>query len=508
MTQYSQYKHVLSALRIGLALALGVSTGTILGEVAVAQKRRPSAIEKDIILSVGQEYFEEVSDLPAGVQFRGDFKRVVGVAFAESQGQLRFSPQRVGTATLTAHDSSGQILRKFLITVREVNLNRAYKEIYSLLQEIEGIQIKLVNNRVVVDGEVLLPRDLSRISSVVRQYGDSASSLVRLSPVSEKKIAEFIERDINNPEIHVRAVNGVFMLEGIAENESERQRASIIAQTYVPDAVNLSGPGVAQRKKEPVVNLIAVRPAPQGEPPKMIQLYVHYVELNKDYEKQFGFSWAPAIASGGGINFNSGGETSGGIVGQITGTISNLLPKLNWAREHGHARILKSTSILVQDGKAGKINSITQKTIQVTGAQGVPGALQVDAGIKTTIQPRIIGQGSDSIDLTVDFEISNFLGVKNGMIDRSSNNVSTQVIVRSSQSAAIGGLVTNSSSTGYNRQPASSTPGEADNVLFSLIASKDFRRNQSQFVVFITPVIKTSASAGSEQIKKKFRLRE
>ena len=56
----------------------------------------------------------------------------------------------------------------------------------------------------------------------------------------------------------------------------------------------------------------------------------------------------------------------------------------------------------------------------------------------------------------------------------------------------------------YNKLPKN-TP---DNPLISLYTSKSFRRNQSQFVVFITPIIKNSASAGSEKIKAKFRLRE
>ncbi|HWU43549.1 MAG TPA: hypothetical protein VN132_08930, partial [Bdellovibrio sp.] len=71
------------------------------------------------------------------------------------------------------------------------------------------------------------------------------------------------------------------------------------------------------------------------------------------------------------------------------------------------------------------------------------------------------------------------------------------------QSAAVGGLIRNSSSAGYN-------PADPDvkNPIISLYASKSFTKNQSQFVVFVTPVVKTSASAGAEQVKKKFRLRD
>ncbi len=85
----------------------------------------------------------------------------------------------------------------------------------------------------------------------------------------------------------------------------------------------------------------------------------------------------------------------------------------------------------------------------------------------------------------------------------SNNEIKTSVIVRDRQSAAVGGLITNSSSTGYNK-----SPNETQNPLFNLQAARGTQRQQSQFVIFVTPVIKSSASAGSEQVKKKFRLRD
>lgn len=71
-------------------------------------------------------------------------------------------------------------------------------------------------------------------------------------------------------------------------------------------------------------------------------------------------------------------------------------------------------------------------------------------------------------------------------------------------SAAVGGLISNESGTDFNRLPENTSA----NPLFSLYASKSFRRNQSQFVVFVTPIIKSSASAGADRIKRKFRIRD
>ncbi|MGL1562962.1 hypothetical protein ACSTHQ_00345, partial [Vibrio parahaemolyticus] len=86
-----------------------------------------------------------------------------------------------------------------------------------------------------------------------------------------------------------------------------------------------------------------------------IQMVVHYVELEKDYEKSFRFQWMPDISDGSGIQFSSGGRGPGSATAAITGTIQNLIPKLNWAKQHGFARVLQSSSIMVEDGKQGVV---------------------------------------------------------------------------------------------------------------------------------------------------------
>ena len=81
--------------------------------------------------------------------------------------------------------------------------------------------------------------------------------------------------------------------------------------------------------------------------------------------------------------------------------------------------------------------------------------------------------------------------------------VDTAVSVPNGQSAAVGGLISSSTGTDYNKLPSN----VSKNPLVSLYASKSFRKKQSQFVVFVTPIIKTSASEGAQEIKRKFRLR-
>ena len=441
------------------------------------------------------------------------------MAYLRDLKTLRFSPKREGSATLTIQDARGRIVSEFFLTIRKSDLNKVAKEIQLLLSEIDGITVRIINNKVIVDGQVLLPKELSRIYSVVEQYGDKASNLVTLSPIAQRKIAEFIERDINNPQIHVRNVNGRFLLEGVAdvgsrqENLRERNRAEAIAKVYFPDIEVVKGEGKVIKRvaAQHVINLIRIPPEEKPPPPpkpqdKLIQIIVHFVELNKDYGKLFRFDWSPDLREGSKLEFATKSNGLGGVVSSITGTISNLLPKLNWAKQHGHARVLHSSSVIVKDRSPGTINSTTRiPFIGVQGgANGVVGTgtqFTDPVGIQSTITPSVKGS-NDNIELNINFRVSAPSGNSpNGPVI-SENSINTIVIVRSRQSAAVGGLVSQSSATGYNKQPRT-----ASNPLLTLFASKDFQRKQTQFVVFVTPVIKASASAGSDRIKRKFRLR-
>jgi len=457
-------------------------------------------------LAIGAYQDRKMENLPKNIELGGTWRKVSRIQWNEDTRTLRFIGQTQGVGTLIIKDpATGKVLEEYTLDIRKIDLQKVVREMHALLEGIEGISIKVMNNKVVVDGQILLPSDMKRIHSVVKQYGPQATSLVVLSPVAQNKIGQFIERKINNPEIRVNAVNGKFILEGFANSKEERDKAEIIAKMYVPDVVvdeAVADKKVLERKVDVVINLIAVRPPPEGEPSKIVQMVVHYVELQKDYSKSFRFQWMPDIGDGSSLEFTSGGRNPGGLAATITGTISNLLPKLNWAKQHGFARVLQSSSVTVEDGKAGVINSITRLPYQVVNAQGQPSTNFEETGIRMNITPQVMGARSDSVKLALNFAVKSLLSYSDQGPLTASREIQTVLHVRSGQSAAVGGLITNDSGTNFNKLPA----GVSNNPLISLYASKDFRRNQSQFVVFVTPLIKSSASAGSDKIKRKFRL--
>lgn len=477
-------------------------------QVELEAQRVDPKRQKFITIFIGIEYQEKLPYLPADAKFKGDFRSFTKVSINRDQSLLLFQAIREGVSTLTIHDGKDQKLYEFRVDVKKSNLTKVAQEMRSLLNDIEGISIKVVNNRVVVDGQVLQTKDLNRIISVVAQYGENlASSLVTLSPLAQRMIAQKIVMDINNPEITVRAVNDKFILEGSAPDQTEKDRAEAIAQIYVPDVVVTQGEksgDIKSMRKTFVLNLIQVKAPPPKDPGKIIQMVVHFVELNKNYQNGFRFQFTPTLEDKSTVSFTNDSRAPGGVISSITGVVSNLLPKLNWAKQHGHARVLQSTSLIVLDGQEGNLQNLTKVPYQTVNAQGQPSTNFEDVGLQSTITPAILNPRSDSIRLNLRFSMKSLLGLTDRGPMVSNSAMQTVIIVRSGQSAAVGGLISNSTGTDYNKLPK----GMGQDPLISLYASKTFQRNQSQFVVFVTPIIKSSASQGAEKIKQKFRLRD
>lgn len=467
--------------------------------------------------------FEEVPipDLPDQTRFKiqdRTFSKFVDIFWDNDKKILRLKPKKEGSALITFLDTKDdKILKQLRIFVNKNDLDRVAKEIKSLLESIEGIEIKVLNNKVVIDGQIILPSDMNRIVSVVMQYSKQAVSLVRLSPLAMTKIASLMERDINNPEISVRVINGYFILEGVARDLDERDEALRIAQAYVPrevgefaEGAKFPGTELKGRKGVPaneyvigrIINHLRIQPEPPSRPPKVVQIVVHFVELQKSYQRGFSFKWIPTIGDGTEYRYERSTSGASTTVGTITAVISNLLPKLDWAREHGHARVLKSVSMIVEDGNQGVFKSQREIPVLVSTINGPTTGQPRPVGIELTVKPQVTGARSDIIAMDVNFISGEVLENTDAGPLTSRNEVNTKVTVRSGQSAALGGLVTSRSGTDYNKinDQANGDP------LFKLLASKDFNRGQSQFVVFLTPYIKSSASAGSDKIKQKFRL--
>jgi pilus assembly protein CpaC len=126
-------------------------------------------------------------------------------------------------------------------------------------------------------------------------------------------------------------------------------------------------------------------------------------------------------------------------------------------------------------------------------------------GPEMTLTPRIVGQTED-VDLDIDFLYKGLAG-KQGNAPIVLNHIyKGSLIVKSGESAALVNAMSNVITTQFNKDP----PGgpAPQNPLFQLLRSKQFQKQKSQFVVFITPQIIESSSNGTEDIKTKYGLKK
>ncbi len=440
-------------------------------------------------------------------------KAILEVQQGNSARQLKVVPLKKGSSSVIISQENGKIARKLIYNVIMGDLSNKVLTIRRLLQDIEGISIEAVDDKIVIDGELIVPRDLDRIIQVGDAYKDVVMNLVTLSKISRDAIARRMQKEINEDpggvNVTVRIINDTFFLFGKVDSTSDLQRAETIAQTYLPEM--MGSPALRDNvlslgaKKYSIRNMIQVEEPPPSPTPKMIRVTYHFVEIGKEYLKASFFKWVPFLSEGAGITIgqsSTGGTAAQSTNGSFTGTISNLLPKLQSGANGGFSRILFSTVQLTEDGV--KVELVRDEEIPYVSAivNGVPVTEAAKQGIVVSVEPHIIGDNKIRlVDAKVRFNtvVGNGAGGRPRVLSTSTGNT---IILKSGDSAALGGLITSNTSKTVDKDPEQA--GNAGgNPIFTLLRSKAFNSNKSQFVVFITPKIVDDAAEGTADIKAK-----
>ena len=443
------------------------------------------------------------------------------VKVGDQRRQVIFKPLKGGETTVTIRDPDGSIRLIFTVVVTGSNLLRRASEIRDLLRDIEGLDIRVVGQKVVVDGEVLVPADYGRLVAVVsdKAFSDLVLNLAVLSPLAMQVMAKRIQDDINAfaHEVRTRVVNGMIFLEGTVDSLDQARRAENIANLYLPDV----RPGNLLVAKDPtaqiiparklVYSFIVVNPPPPKKQEKLVRVTVNFVELAKDYNKVFGFKWAPGFTSDPQISVGQTGTGAAGASGaSFSGTISALFPKLISAQAAGYARILKTGTIVVRSGQNAVLSEGTQFPFTTLGPNGQPTGAFKDVKFDVAVTPVILGQSED-IQLDLDLSQDSLTGraPAGAAPITSHHHVKTKIYVKSDESAAVAGAMSADVGTDFNKDdPDPRTAGTGGiKELFNLMRSKSYRKKKSQFVIFVTPQIVENASDGTEDLKRNFRVK-
>lgn len=434
--------------------------------------------------------------------------------------QIVFKPLKAGETTVTVRDEDGTLRLIFQVVVSGSNLLRKAAEIRELLRDIEGLDIRIVGQKIVVDGEVLVPADYGRMLQVTRDkaYADIVLSLAGISPMALQVTADRIRKDVQvfAPKVEVRVVNGMIFLEGSVDSQDAARRAFELAKLYAPEAkpgnpIQAGDPNAMVLASRPLVqNFIVVEAPPARKQDKLVRVTVHFVELAKDFSKAFGFKWEPGFTANPQITIGqdpTGQATASGA--SFSATISSLFPKLKSAQDAGYARVLKTGTVVVRSGQPATINEQTEFPFTRLGPNGQPVGDSKPVGLEVSVTPKVLGQG-DEIELDLDLNQVSLVarGAAGGAPVTANHKVKTKLYIRAEESAAVAGVTSSDIKTDFNKDDpnAGSFQGNTD-PLFTLKHTKNYAKRKAQFVIFVTPQVLENASEGTEDLKRNFRVR-
>lgn len=481
-----------------------------------------TADKRNLLLAKGQD---KIVDLDFDVN-SGPNGIVIGnptllktslVRISGKRKQIVFKPLGVGATTVTVRDQRGPVQLIFDVTIADQNILKKLSDLKRLLRDVEGINFKIVEDRIVIDGEILVPNDYGRLVNVITDetYSKYVLNLAELSPLAMQVLSRRIQRDINSfaPNVRTRVVNGLVWLEGTVDNIDQARRASKVAELYVPELRPPEPIEKGDPKRLPprslIQNFIVINPPPPRKQDKIVRVTVHFVELSKDYKKVFGFKWQPGFTSDPQISFGtaSDGTSSASGGASFSGTISSLFPKLQSAQDAGYARILKTGTVVVRSGKPATLTSETEIPFAVTGPNGQVSTSTAGVGLAVSITPQILGQSED-IEMDLDMTQRNLAGRTQNAPITAAHKVKTKLYVKSKESAAIAAVRSTDVQTNFNKDdPNQGNFSGNTSPLFTFLRSKSFTKKKSQFVVFVTPEIVENASSGTKDLKRNFRVK-
>lgn len=260
------------------------------------------------------------------------------------------------------------------------------------------------------------------------------------------------------------------VLTGTAQSQDDLDKATKMAIQFAGDEKN-------------VTNIASV----SGD--QQVMLKVTVAEVNRSVIKQFGLDLD--VSSGGLVTglVNSPGDALGGAsglsIGQGTVTASATIggttidATMKLLARRNALKTLASPTLTAMSGQPAEFLAGGQRAIITKDEQGNSITTYKDYGVKLSFTPTVKSNGS--VGLVVNTEVSSPVGTT----DFNMRSAKTTIEIPVGCTLAIGGLMQDE-----YRQQIQQMPGLGDiPIIGALFRSRDFIHNQTELLIFVTPVI-------------------
>lgn len=393
----------------------------------------------------------------------------VCVATRVSEMELLINAQRAGRTNIIVWGQAGE-KKEIIVNVGMLDADNSATEIKELLKDIEGVRVRVVGQKIAVEGEVFTKRDYEKVNKVLLDV-PNVINLVEISPIMRNIISEEMEKAIGMEGITVKAGKTKYILEGRVGNKEAAQRAEKIAFAYSPDIINaieVVAEGIIYSKVQ------------------MIEVSLNVMAIKKSALRDMGIHWNPG---------GTGGDTSS-FISSLTGTIGSLFPKSKKIIEDGNGRMLMQQSVITKSN--GNANFFVGSEIPIPIARD-GGSVSIEykkIGLRLNVSPTI--DYFNNVDMMIKIESSSVAGEGVGgapIIDTA--QLDTAVNVGSGVSIALGGLIGQKDMRTMSTAPP---PGGGASIINK--ADMEFREN-FEILIFVTPTILEGADDAVKDIEEK-----
>lgn len=361
----------------------------------------------------------------------------------------------------------GNKVSTYEVTVTRLDARELKREVEKLLGDREGITVKLVKDRVVLDGSALSLADMDRAEEITRIY-PQVQNLVKMDPAAHNLLAEAANNKLQKAGLgNARAtvVGATVFLEGIVDSPADLKKAEVIAASVGPRVESVLRVGSS----------------------KMVELDVEFVEIAKSSLDRIGVRWPTDLSGNLNLSYSSstvmrgaGGNQESVFAGAGVGASLGLALQFN----DGITRTLARPRLVTASSQ--------EASFLAGGELPIPIVLQdrvyveyKEYGIRLKITP--VADAGGTIQTKVMTEISerddsvSVMGIP-GFVTR---RVDTSVTVKDGETIVLSGLLQLSEGKDITKIPfLGHIP-----IVGELFKSRQFRERQTELVVFVTPRI-------------------
>ncbi len=389
------------------------------------------------------------------------------------------------------------------VVAKTNNLAKRKIEIEQLLSEIEGIEIDMIGERIVLSGLVDLDHE-ETIKATTAVYDEILVSInyAVATTVRKKLEVEDLLSDVEG--LNVRIVGNKIVLDGLVDSGYEQAIETVTSN--FEEVMDLTTRGTLDMSM------------PDN---KMVLMNIKITEFNKNYLETLGIQWDTTIAGpAAGVAFSPANnsvfraeeqpnvsftglapEVGRSALGYF-GLVTEITSRINFGVNSGNAIILAEPRLAARSGGEANFLAGGEFPIQISNINGTTIEFK-KFGIQLSVKPTVDRNNNVKAKVTTELSAINNAVSVDGVPGLTSRRTEADVILSSGETLVMSGLI--------NQEASKDVQGikwlKDIPVLGRLFSSETFRDNKSELVIFVTPQVFDADSDINKKAKEYFNNR-